>query len=290
MAYEFYLGVDVTEADGEPVATLSLIEKSDEGPDGKTVEDAVYYVRRIERTTDLDGEGDDEGGAHLADHVQNLLAEQQFVGRGIVAVNRTRQAGQVAMHALTERGLTPVGFTITGGESAAQEGTGVELSGGDSAVPEESSLFASEIALAERLLMLERTGRLHLEQGNANDYVSNLAHGLQSYRAELDEAEATEGAETLGEAQEVEGDPGQVDTQGESAADAVEAEGKESDRSEAPPRRAAHSAFVISAGMGCWLGEERSFNPAEHLAGDPPTTGEAKRQHRPDTASGPTAP
>lgn len=285
MAYEFYLGVDVTEADGEPTATLSLIEKSDEDPDGKEVDDPVYYIRRIEQTTDLSGDGDDADGAHLADRVQNLLAQQQFVGRGIVVVNRTSEAGQVALHALTERGLAPIGIAITGGTSVAQEGTGLELSGGDSAVPEESRLFASERALAERLLRLERAGRLHMEQGNAGDHVSDLAHGLQSYRADLDTGEATEGAETLGEAQEAEGDPGQVDTQDESAANAVEADDRESERSEAPPRTAAHSTFVISAGMGCYLGEERSFDPTEHLTGNAPTTGEAKREQRPDVAN-----
>ncbi|PSQ93796.1 MAG: hypothetical protein BRD52_00005, partial [Bacteroidetes bacterium SW_4_67_19] len=50
-------------------------------------------------------------------------------------------------------------------------------------------------------------------------------------------------------------------------------------------REEAHDAFVTSAALACWLGEERSFDPTEHLGGAAPTTGEAKRINRPDTAS-----
>ena len=292
MAYAFYLGIDIEEKEDVPVATLSLVEKSDETPAGEAADESVYYVRRIEQTTDLDGEdedGEELEGAHLADRVQDMLIGEEFVGHAVVAVNRTSAAGQAALHALTERGLSPVGFALTGGSGAAQEGTGVELSGGDDAVTEGSGFFVAERTLAERLLRLERAGRLHLEQGNADDYVSKLAHGMQSYRAEEDADEASEGAETLGgaEAAADEDDaPGRVEAEGEATPDAVDEDADApTGASEDAPRRHPHATLVVSAGMACWLGEERSFDPTEHLTGDPPTTGEAKRLHRPDTAS-----
>ena len=292
MAYAFYLGIDIAEQESAPVATLSLVEKSDETPGGEAAGESVYYVRRIEQTADLDGEDDDGdvvAGAHLADRVQDVLIGEEFVGHAVVAVNRTSAAGQAALHALTERGLSPVGFALTGGAGAAQSGAGVELGGGDDAGTDASGFFVAERALADRLLRLERAGRLHLEQGNADEYVSKLAHGMQSYRAEEDADEASEGAETLGEAEAAANEDdasGRVEAQGETVPDAVDQDNDApTDASEEAPRQHPHATFVVSAGLACWLGEERSFDPTEHLAGDPPTTGEAKRLHRPDTAS-----
>ncbi|PSQ68306.1 MAG: hypothetical protein BRD29_04185, partial [Bacteroidetes bacterium QH_2_67_10] len=97
----------------------------------------------------------------------------------------------------------PVGITLTGGESAAQSGSGVDLEGGDSAADDEAD-----------------------------------------------------------PAEQVPGEP-----------------------SARAQREEAHDVFVTSAALACWLGEERSFDPTEHLGGAAPTTGEAKRINRPDTAS-----
>ena len=295
MAYAFYLGIDITEEETGPTATLSLVEKEKDDPQSEV----QYHVRTITRADELAGDDPDDehhAFAGLAARVQDLLvSEPQEVGHSIPVVNATGQMGQAALRAIKARGLTPVGITVTGGESAAQGGSGLDLEGGDSAADDDAGFFVSEADLAGRLVMLETQGRLTIEQESTR-YASDLAHGLQSWRGRVDTSEQTEEAEALGEA---------VATGEEDAADEVvaadgEAAGPQeaTTADEAEPaeqatgetgtqaaREEAHDAFVMSAALACWLGEERSFDPTEHLGGEAPTTGEAKRMHRPDTAS-----
>lgn len=51
----------------------------------------------------------------------------------------------------------------------------------------------------------------------------------------------------------------------------------------APSREATNSALVLAAASAVWLAEQQSFDPTEHLAGNPPPVREAKREMRPDT-------
>ena len=295
MPYAFYLGIDITDEDTGPTATLSLVEKEKDDPQPEV----RYHVRTIERTDDLEGDDPDDehhAFAGLATRVQDLLiSEPQEVGHSVPVVNATGEVGRAALHAIEARGLTPVGLTLTGGEAAAQSGSGIDLEGGDDAADDDAGFFVSEADLCGRLVRLETQGRLTIEHEQTR-YASDLAHGLQSWRTRVDTSEQTEEAEALGEAiaaaadDEADADesvapaggPQQRATTADEADPAEQATG---DRGAQAQREEAHDAFVTSAALACWLGQERSFDPTEHLGGAAPTTGEAKRMNRPDTAS-----
>ncbi len=284
MPYAFYLGIDVTEGDE---ATLTLLEKTA----NDAHDEAVYHVREIRRARaepedkEEVGYAADDVAPALVDEVQTLLAEAPYTGRAVVVVNRTNARGYGLLVALTKRGLTPMGVDVTGGKGAAQEGTALERDGGDDAARDESSLFVAEEQLAGRLDRLQRTGRLkwdlHTEEA------STLAHGLESYRAREDEADSAPDAEALGEAEHSGAALEDVEAENREAAEDVEAEDAAPRRrvQENPPHAEAHTSHVLSAALACWLGEEHAFDPTEHLGGPAPTTGEAKRQIRPDAAS-----
>lgn len=310
MAYAFYLGIDITDEETGPTATLSLVEKEKDDPQPEV----RYHVRTIERTDDLEGDDPDDehhAFAGLATRVQDLLvSEPQEVGHSIPVVNATGEVGQAALRAIQSRGLTPIGITLTGGEAAAQGGSGLDLQdSGDDAADDDASFFVSEADLCGRAVRLETQGRLTIEQ-EATRYASDLAHGLQSWRTRVDTSEQTEEAEALGEEEMLDDtdadaldDSAASTTPDEDAETANEAQpapggqdaataGEDAPEERAPgelsgqaTREEAHDAFVTSAALACWLGEERSFDPTEHLGGAAPTTGEAKRINRPDTAS-----
>ena len=314
MAFAFYLGIDITDEESGFTATLSLVEKEQDASQSEE----RYHVRTIERTDALDGndpDDDHQAFAGLAARVQDLLvSEPQEVGHSIPVVNATGEVGQAALRAIAARGLTPVGITLTGGEAAAQSGSGLDLGGGDTAADDDAGFFVSEADLCGRLVRLETNGRLRIEHESTR-YASDLAHGLQSWRARVDTSDQSEEAEALGEAYSAEAEDvapaegaGETGTDAEAAA-ATEAEGTveregapgrpqraatadEADPAEQStgavqnqaPREEAHDAFVTSAALACWMGEERSFDPTKHLGGTAPTTGEAKRMNRPDLA------
>ena len=50
-----------------------------------------------------------------------------------------------------------------------------------------------------------------------------------------------------------------------------------------PSRTGKNSTLVLATGSAVWLAEQQSFDPTEHLSGDPPPVREAKREMRPDT-------
>ena len=50
-----------------------------------------------------------------------------------------------------------------------------------------------------------------------------------------------------------------------------------------PSRTGTNSTLVLATGSAVWLAEQQSFDPTEHLAGDPPPVRSAKREMRPDT-------
>lgn len=275
MAFAFYLGIDLTDEETGPTATLSLVEKEADDPQ----DEARYHVRTIERTDHLEGDDPEEehhAFAGLAERVQDLLvSERQEVGRSVVVVNATGSYGQAMLRAIQARGLSPIGITVTGGEGAAQSGSGLALEGGDTAADDDAGFFVSEAALAGRLTRLEAKGRLIIEQESTR-YASDLAHGLHSWRSRVETFETTEEAEDIGEAAFAETEEG-GDEEPTDAVPTGETGGQAA-------REEAHDAFVTSAALACWLGEERSFDPTEHLGGEAPTTGEAKRLNRPDLA------
>lgn len=269
MAYAFFAGLDVHDHD----ATLALVEKEADDPDAA----ATYHVRRLDQMTGLAGA--DETHEALVDRVQGLLAGAPYTGRTVLVVNQTSALGRAIQGELTERGLTPVGVAFTGGEAAAQEGSGLDLGGGDDAAADAASFFVAERTLAGRLAALERAGRLVLSQDN-EERMSDLAHALQDARARTGGAEAGTDAEAPGEAEAAGAAQADVD-----ATDEAPEAGGTPNPSEDAAREESFGPLVRSAGLACWLGEERSFDPTVHLGGEAPTTGEAKRLHRPDTAS-----
>ncbi len=107
MAHAFFLGVDVSPADGDgaPDVTHALFEKSKEDSD----EPATYRLNRIRDHADVASADD------LADHVQGLVADQPYIGRTSLIVNRGADFGAALVGALEDRGMDPVAATLTSG-------------------------------------------------------------------------------------------------------------------------------------------------------------------------------
>jgi hypothetical protein len=234
MAYEFYLGIDAEES-GK--VTIALVEKAAyQGEDVTT-----YHVRHLEQR-----EGADERA--LVERIRNLIADEPYVGRTMLIVNRTAKQGRRLAESLGEEGLTPIGAVLSGGDSATETTVGLANGrGGDSAV-QGGGFIISEHELVETLSELYGGGQLSMEQDSQE--VSALAEGIQSYEAAAPEAGI--------------------------ALDRIDAQ---------PARNAANAGLVIGTALACWYGEQHSFDPTEHLEGEPPTTGSAKRMLRPDTAT-----
>lgn len=237
MAYEFYLGIDVP-GEERPV-TISLVEKTAKDEDAEP----SYRVHRLEQID----RGDDSADK-IADRVQNLIADAPYTGRTMVVVSKSDGRGEEITAGLSRRGLSPLGVVLTGGDTAAQTGTGIRVSGGDAAGTDEGGLNVSEHEVVECVERLYRSGRLSLQEARAEEESSLLAQGLQSYEARSARAGV--------------------------ALNDLSAEAR---------RDAEHTGFVLSTGAACWLAEEHSFDPTDHLNGPPPPVGPAKREMRSDT-------
>jgi len=178
MAHAFFLGVDVSPADGDgaPDLTHALFEKSKEGSD----EPATYRLNRIRDHADVASADD------LADHVQGLVADQPYIGRTSLIVNRGADFGAALVGALEDRGMDPVAATLTSGGGAVAgdpDEIGVHLGGGD---------------VLRRFVNLHRDGRLRLEN-HATEAASRLARDVQALSERLDEIDGD--MEALGETQ-----------------------------------------------------------------------------------------
>ncbi|WP_103026932.1 hypothetical protein [Salinibacter altiplanensis] len=178
MAHAFFLGVDVTPADGDgaPDVTHALFEKSKENSD----EPATYRLTRIRHHTD--GESADD----LADRLQELVADQPYIGRTSLIVNRGPDVGAALVEALEDRGLDPVAATVTNGGGAAA---------GD---PEEMGVHLEGRNVLHRFVNLHRDERLRLEN-HATEAASQLARDVQVLSERLDEIDGD--MEGLGETQ-----------------------------------------------------------------------------------------
>ncbi|MCS3666210.1 hypothetical protein GGP50_000013 [Salinibacter ruber] len=178
MAHAFFLGVDVSPADGDgaPDVTHALFEKSKEDSD----EPATYRLNRIRDHADVASADD------LADHFQGLVADQPYIGRTSLIVNRGADFGAALVGALEDRGMDPVAATLTSGGGAVAgdpDEIGVHLGGGD---------------VLRRFVNLHRDGRLRLEN-HATEAASRLARDVQALSERLDEIDGD--MEALGETQ-----------------------------------------------------------------------------------------
>lgn len=167
MAHAFFLGVDVSSPDEDSPyeVTHTLFEKSTEGDEA-----ATYRLNHIRHRTDV------ESADEFADHLQGLVAEQPYIGRTSLIVNRTPDFGQALVEALEDRGLDPVGATFTegaGGATGETDEIGVHLGGVDA---------------VRTIANLHREGRLSLES-HTTEIASRLARDVQALAEQLDEAD-----------------------------------------------------------------------------------------------------
>lgn len=167
MAHAFFLGVDVSPTDGEspPDVTHALFEKSTEGND-----EATYRLDHIRHHTDVASAGD------FADHLQGLVAEQPYIGRTSLIVNRNTAFGQALIDALEDRGMDPVVATLT-------EGAGVAAGETD-----EIGVHLGGIDAVRTIADLHRDGKIAFES-HTTETASRLARDVQALAEQLDEAD-----------------------------------------------------------------------------------------------------
>ncbi|HET6569666.1 MAG TPA: hypothetical protein VFG50_16995 [Rhodothermales bacterium] len=230
MAYEFFLGID--RAGDSDLFTLALVEKSRYATEG----DITYHVRRLEQRCDQDASA-------VAAFVKDLIADEPYVGRTEIVVNRTQKQGRALLQRLVDEGLTPIGATLTGGDSAAQSGPGIVVDHGIGP-NNEGGFIISEHDVVEAVEEIYRNGQLKLEHDS--EEMSSMAHGLEDYVYRAGEAGVA--------LEHISGRPG---------------------------RRADHHDLVLATALACWYGQHLSFDPSEHYD-ELPDTGAVKRMHRPD--------
>lgn len=177
MAHAFFLGADATpSSDDEELfdVTFTLFEKSKEGDD----ESAQYRLDHIRHRTGISSADD------LAEDLQGLVADRPYIGRTSLIVNRATAFGQALVDALEERGLDPVGATLT-------EGTGVA-----SGETDEIAVQLGGIDAVRTIADLHRDGVLTIES-HTTEVASQLARDTQALAEQLDEADGD--IEALGE-------------------------------------------------------------------------------------------
>jgi hypothetical protein len=168
MAHAFFLGVDLVETDDGIGATLTMLEKEQEQRDA-AARYRVDYAR--EHTAD--------SPAAMADSLQSLVAEQPYIGRTNLIVNRRTAAGQALLEALTDRGLDPIAAVLTDGSGAVA---------GD---PDETAVRLGTVEAVHTLADLYRDGRVTVED-HTTEAASRLARGVQRAAERLDEADGNQ--------------------------------------------------------------------------------------------------
>ena len=171
MAHAFFLGVDFadTEPDAPIDAVLTILEKEK----GETDVEANYRLDHARHHADVDTVED------LADHIQGLVADQPYIGRTSIVVNRASEVGQALVDALKDRGLDPVAATLTEGSGAVPGGrdeVGVQLGTSDA---------------VRTLAELYRDRRFGIDD-YATEAASDLARGIQRAAERLDEADGNQ--------------------------------------------------------------------------------------------------
>lgn len=226
MPYEFFLGVDPD--DDTDAVTLALIEKS-KYPDEKMT---TYHVRSL-----LQRDGTDEQG--IARFIQNMVTDEPFVGRTSVVVNCTDRRGRRLVLSLTEEGLSPIGVTITGGDSAGLSGPGIVM---DRKGSGQGGFIVSEHDLVSALEDLYESGQLDMNQDSPE--VSLLGDGLLDYMKKANEAGV--------------------------ALQHIDRE---------PARQGLHDSIVLGTALACWYGDQVSLDdPAEHIEEETRTLAQMRRE------------
>lgn len=203
-----------------------------------------------------------------------LIEKRQNDGEPEYALHSLKQydggdADQVIDAVLDEISDTPyAGRTVcvtnisenTGGELQKKFGErgfstiNVRMTGGDTSPEQgqplsfgEDGVHVSEHEIVSTMEGVHRSGRLDT-QAVKSDEPTALAQGLEDYHVAADES-----------------------------GEALQEKGPQ------PSRPGAHSTLVLAAGSAVWLAEQHSFDPTEHMAGDPPPVRRAKQEMRPDT-------
>lgn len=167
MAHAFFLGVDhQSDENGSTAVTHTLLEKSADDSD----EPPTFRLDQIRHQ-------DDVGSADaLAGYLQGLVAEQPYIGRTSLIVNRNGTFGEALIDALEERGLDPIAATLkdgTGSTAGETDEMGVHLGGVD---------------VVRLLADLYRDERLIFDS-HSSEVASRLARDTQGLAERLDEAD-----------------------------------------------------------------------------------------------------
>jgi cobalamin biosynthesis Mg chelatase CobN len=167
MAHAFFLGVDVADAsaDRPDGITVTLLDK-DQADDAEAATYRLNHIRHHDADTSAE---------ELADHLQGLVAEQPYIGRTSIVVNRATDYGRVLVEALEERGLNPVATILTG-------------PAGGTPAPEEETVHLRTASVVRTLAGLYRNDRLTME--DHSEEASRLARGAQRAAELMDEADA----------------------------------------------------------------------------------------------------
>lgn len=157
MAYQFVLGVDARSIDGDESAAISIVEKEKEGAGA----DHAYRLHRLTRRP-----ADPEA---LTNHVQDLIAEKPFIGRTAVIVTRNDEIGQSVFDALDERGLAPVGATLSKGTGGAP---------GDRS---DMNITVGVKGAIDALAELKQQGRFDASPVQESDALSDLVRAIRTF-------------------------------------------------------------------------------------------------------------
>jgi hypothetical protein len=192
------------------------------------------------------------GPADVARRIREIISNEPFAGRSIVVVNETEKQGRELARELAAGGLTPVGVHVSESDGATQlQHSLTREETGD--IPRESTggFIVGRSTLVGTLVDLHQSGQFRIEQpdGAAGDA---LMAGIGHHADTLD---------------------------GERAGN----------RRFEPLHNDEEDAFVLSAALAAWFGEQRNFDVSEGLGGEPPPTGEVRKELRPDTGKRRTA-
>lgn len=171
MAHAFFLGVDGTpsEEGSQSDVTITIVEKSKEPADGE----ASFRLDHINHRSEV------SSADEFADYLQGLVADQPYLGRINIIVNRSEEFGQNVIDALEDRGLAPVAATLTSGTGATA---------GD---PDEVGVHLGVSDAVRTMVNLYRDERFAIE-GHTTETASRLAREVQNIAEDLDEADGDE--------------------------------------------------------------------------------------------------
>lgn len=157
MAYEFILGVDVVAPGGSPLTmVLTAVEKAD-----NNASDPHYRVDRLDL---VDGIEDVDAAA---EYLQSLLSQKPYVARTVPVINQTAEYGQAVRTALQDRGLAPVGVTLSEGTTTVSGNRG------------EMNAAVSVRRAVDTLRQLYHDGRVDLQAQQDTEAASRLVRAIE---------------------------------------------------------------------------------------------------------------